>query len=854
MGAANDRISEPVDPKIYAYTTAEYATTQWQDGSGFGLLKVGYTTRTNAEDRISEQFGVLQPVAKPWRLELVASATSVDGVFTDKAVHKVLRQMGRRQISVADETGHRKTSEWFECTAADVNAAIKQLQTGEAFIPDRVDDFRMRPEQKAAVEQTTTYFRRAGAETPGRPPRFLWNAKMRFGKTFASYELAQAMGWTKILVLTYKPAVQSAWEDDLKSHVDFVGWQFIGKGQTFQDIDPDRPYVWFASFQDVLGSPKDGGIKERLEAMNSTEWDCVVLDEYHFGAWRDTAKEIYDAEPTELDDEEVFDEEVFEQRLRVKVAHYLYLSGTPFRSLASGEFTEDQIFSWTYSDEQYAKASWNGNPYQNPYRELPNMVLMTYQLPEELRKVIHEQGTDEFDLNEFFKANTQAIDGKEVSVFKYEDEVQKWLNLIRGAVRAYDASLAGTGVTQPPIPFEDVRLLATLRHTFWFLPSVAACKAMHELLAMPQNTFYHDYQVKVAAGPAAGIGLAALPPVQEAITKDGLRTKTITLSCGKLTTGVSVPEWSGLFMLRNTTSPETYFQTAFRVQTPWAKKIIDPEQGITREVLKPTCYVFDFAPNRALRLLADYAVQLAKPTQGSRIEDQVADLLNFLPVLCFDGYTMEELDAGPLLDFVATGTASTMLARRWQSARLVNVSTSALARLAEHPDLMERLANLESFRNLRNLSAEVVRTISSEKSLNKVRSKDEQDRTSNEKKHLTEEERKNKGFRKQLVENLIKFAARIPIFMYLTDHREESLSDVITGIEPDLFEKVTNLTVSDFKLLCELGILNAAEMDESVFAFRRFEIASLNYAGGGTDTQAYGGFAGATRTREEIAG
>jgi hypothetical protein len=238
---------------------------------------------------------------------------------------------------------------------------------------------------------------------------------------------------------------------------------------------------------------------------------------------------------------------------------YLYLSGTPFRAIATGEFIEEQIYNWTYSDEQREKRDWAG-PEPNPYAALPRMVLMTYQLPPAIQEIATQGEFNEFDLNVFFEAKGEGDQAR----FKFEDEVQKWLNLIRGELRETAVDNLKMGAKKPPLPFSHAPLLSVLTHTLWFLPSVAACHAMANLLG-EQNNLYRDYKVIIAAGPEAGIGAKALPPVLESMVNP-LTSKTITLTCGKLCTGVTVRPWTGIFMLRNSSTPETYFQAAFRVQ------------------------------------------------------------------------------------------------------------------------------------------------------------------------------------------------------------------------------------------------------------------------------------------------
>ena len=324
---------------------------------------------------------------------------------------------------------------------------------------------------------------------------------------------------------------------------------------------------------------------------------------------------------------------------------------------------------------------------------LPRMVLMTYQLPDAIREIAMQGEFNEFDLNVFFSAEGVGNKAK----FKYQDEVQKWLDLIRGAFMPTSVDNLKLGAKKPPMPFSDARLLNVLSHTFWFLPSVAACHAMRNLLAKKQNRFYHDYKVIVAAGSAAGIGVAALPPVLDAMD-DPLKTKTITLSCGKLTTGVTVRPWTGIFMLRNSSSPETYFQAAFRVQSPWTVRNPDGDAPNREQIIKEECYVFDFAPDRALRQIADYSCRLN--VDESNPEKKVEEFISFLPVLAYDGSSMKQIDAAGILDMAMSGTTATLLARRWESALLVNVDNDTLQRLMANKAAMEALMSIEGFRNL----------------------------------------------------------------------------------------------------------------------------------------------------------
>ena len=808
-----------VTPTIYAYELVGV-------NSHKGYIKVGYTDR-DVETRIKEQ---LHTSGIEYKILLKESAMRSDGTcFTDHEIHTVLKRKGFLQLNQGLDK-----NEWFNCTIKDVISAINYVRDGISTEENRTLTFKMRPEQTRAVQKTIEFFDKAKADEPEKAPKFLWNAKMRFGKTFASYQLAKKLNFKRVLVLTFKPAVESAWREDLQTHVDFEGWQFVSNKDAhdnkinidvqFASADKTRPIVVFGSFQDLLGTNENGGIKAKNEFIHTTQWNLVIFDEYHFGAWRENAKKLFE-NPDEEENAD-FDMEHYKQTeadnaynetfLPITTSYYLFLSGTPFRAINSGEFIEDQIFNWTYSDEQNAKESWLGA--NNPYLSLPRMVMLTYRIPESIRQIALQGEYDEFDLNVFFSAKSKGDDAK----FTYENEVQKWLDLIRGSYLPSSVDDLKLGQDKrPPMPFSDTRLLNVLSHTLWFLPNVASCFAMANLLKQKQNAFYHDYKINICAGTGAGIGLDALYPVQSSMGNP-LETKTITLSCGKLTTGVTVRPWTGVFMLRNLKSPETYFQTAFRVQSPWE---ITDNLG-NKQIMKQECYVFDFSLDRALRQISDYSCRLN--VEESNPEKKVADFIHFLPVLAYDGSTMKQINAQDILDIAMAGTSATLLAKRWESALLVNVDNDTLGRLLANKDALDALMRIEGFRSL---NQDITAIINKSEAVKKAKKEKKTKLTDKEKKELTQEEKEYKSMRKQIQEKLIKFATRVPIFMYLTDYRERSLKDVITQLEPGLFKKVTGLDVNDFNLLCSIGVFNASLMNDAIFKFKRYEDSSLSYTG-----------------------
>jgi hypothetical protein len=342
-----------VRPHIYAYSI--------DDAAHKGLLKVGQTTR-DVKQRVAEQ--VKTAAIKNYRIEINESSVRDDGMFfSDHDVRAALAKKGFENVEL----------EWVRCSIKDMQTVLTELRLGLRFAGTHHMTFAMRREQTEAVNKTFAYYHSIWQEDMNAVPRFLWNAKMRYGKTFTTYQLAKKLGAKRVLVVTFKPAVEDAWQTDLESHVDFDGWEYLSRNT---DVDPRKvsrrkPVVYFGSFQDLLGRDEAGNIKPKNEWIHKEKWDLVVFDEYHFGAWRDTAKELFEGEEDEVAKHETrleygkgledINEDLSELSeketafLPITTRAYLYLSGTPFRALATGEFIEEQIYNWTYTDEQRAK-------------------------------------------------------------------------------------------------------------------------------------------------------------------------------------------------------------------------------------------------------------------------------------------------------------------------------------------------------------------------------------------------------------------------------------------------------------------------------------------------------------------
>lgn len=797
---------------IYAYTH-NGKSNAWQrpnGQTGAFEIKVGQTANPGI-DRVRQQvqtaFPGLQGVTILFHSEPAARPGGSD--FSDHDVHRVLTSHG-----ILNTGG-----EWFEASEHEVWAAIRSMQRGLPFDPTRVLDFPMRPEQHQAVAQTAKFFQ----AHPGAAPKYLWNAKMRFGKTFTTYQLAKAMGWTKLLILTYKPAVRSAWRDDLLSHVDFIDWQYIDRDTPPNEadamLDDGRPTAWFASFQDVIGRDTKGRPKPRNETLHIVDWDCIVIDEFHFGASTSAAREVYDPQDdaqaalaqmfenaADESNDSVADVIIEPEDFGLKTKYHLHLSGTPFKAITNGDYDESEIFNWTYIDEQRAKANWDPVHGPNPYAELPEMRMYTYAMGALAGAWAEEGEFDGFDLNTYFKARW---DGEEY-VFEKPNNVAEFLELIRGRKAQREQIIDQDEVTAP-FPYQAAEFKDAVRHSVWYLNDVAACEAMAaQLRAHP---YFSAYEIYVAAGAKARIGAAALEPLQKAIRHSEAAGKSgsITLSCGKLMTGVTVAEWSSIFMLRSLRAPESYFQAAFRVQSSWKS------DGIVK---KRCAYVFEFDPNRALSLVALYGTELAN-NSADRKATQVSvlgELINFLPIFAIDGGRMERLDVNAILDWAHSGISANSLARRWRSVDLYNLNGVTMERLLEDSDLLAELEQIEDFRTIRDQAEKIVTASDTLKRVKRDGGGAREQRPP--KMELAEK-------RKSIREKLKKVSAKVLIFMYLTDFREERLAHVIESLDTELFVRSTGLTLESYRKLTEIGVIDVGNMTDAIQKFRYFERKSI---------------------------
>ena len=615
------KTSSKVVPMIYAYTTPGIT---YHDG----YIKIGYTEQ-DVDLRIWQQTHTAGIKAqKEWQ----GNATYEDGTgetFKDDDFHAYLRKSGIKQPQ--DEGNEyfdpNDRNEWFHISPSDSQQKFFNFRTTRG-LKDKIDviPYTLRAEQEKAVSQTIAYMK------ANENAEFLWNAKPRFGKTLSAYDFIMRIKAEKVLIVTNRPAIANSWYDDyvkfvgrqggyfFVSRVDgIVGKQLVISYSAYEKYAKSREIgsskkmglIEFVSLQDLKGSIYFGGNEgNKLQEIASIDWDVLIIDEAHEGV--DTYKT-----------------DTAFNRIRRKFT--LHLSGTPFKALANNKFPDGAIYNWTYADEQSSKRNWAG-PEDNPYETLPKLNMFTYQMSEIIKDEISDgidvNGETEeyaFDLNEFFATN----EGR----FKHNSSVDKFLDAL---------------TTQEKYPFSTPELRNELKHTFWLLNRVDSATALARKLE--KHPIFKDYKIILAAGDGK---LDDQDETKKSYNKvvDAIKNydKTITLSVGQLTTGVTIPEWTGVIMLSNVKSPALYMQAAFRAQNPCLFNY-----G-TEKLRKENAYVFDFDPARTLVIFEQFANDLMKDTAAGHGDSEtrkkhIRELLNFFPVIGEDDNgEMIELDAEKVL-------------------------------------------------------------------------------------------------------------------------------------------------------------------------------------------------------------
>lgn len=673
MNKPNIRTTKQVVPMIYGYTTPEVLRHD-------GWTKIGYTEQ-DVENRIYQQ---CHTADVKWNLEWKKNAIYDDGsgeAFIDKDFHVYLRKAG-----VEQEKG--KHNEWFHVDGPTSKQMINDfrenhgiLETDEVVIP-----YQLREEQEIAVSETVAY------KNDNENGEFLWNAKPRFGKTLSVYDFIKRTNSRTVLIVTNRPAIANSWFSDYSKFLGSEsGYLFVSevdalKGKrgvlsreeyinALQHMDGDKGCIEFVSLQDMKGSVYFGGRLNKLAEVANMNWDVLVIDEAHEGV--DTYK-------TDV---------AFEH---IKRKFTLHLSGTPFKALAGGKFNDRAIFNWTYADEQKKKAEWdNSQEEENPYATLPKLNLYTYQMSEiireELKQGIEIQGETEeyaFDLNEFFG----VTNGK----FNYDSSVERFLDAM---------------TTQRKFPFSTTELRDELRHTFWLLDRVESARALAKKLS--EHPVFKDYEIVLAAGDGKiddnDETMKSYDKVVEAIKN---HEKTITLSVGQLTTGITIPEWTAVLMLSNVKSPSLYMQAAFRAQNPCLFKV-----G-TSYKRKENAYVFDFDPARTLTIFEQFANNLNPNTAkgGGIIEEReknIRELLNFFPVIGEDEEgELVELDATKVLTIPRKIRSLEVVRRGFMSNFLFQNISNIFGAPKEVIDIISNFEAIEEPKSKVNLTTEVQKDLS----------------------------------------------------------------------------------------------------------------------------------------------
>lgn len=629
------KTSEEISPKIYAYTTPHVTTND-------GWIKIGYTER-QVEQRIKEQTHTagIEPSIL-WQQEARYIEEPDKGKpFKDHDFHQFLNFHAIER---------RPKTEWFYFNGypEKANHLFDQFVRHDyaGYQPGEQVDYQLRQEQEEAVQQTLTYIR---TNQDARKKEFLWNAKPRFGKTLATYDLVKRLNCDRVLIVTNRPAIANSWFDDFHKFIaGSTSYKFVSESDSLKGrpalsredfhkllfTEEDAKEIAFLSLQDLKGSKYFGGAYDKLQWVAKTQWDLLVIDEAHEGV---------DTEKTDV---------AFHQ---IQRNFTLHLSGTPFKALAKGKFSENQIYNWSYADEQAAKQDWlSSSEQENPYENLPQLNMFTYQMSKMITDRVRD-GADfgsetvdfAFDLNEFFATN-------ESGSFIHEREVKEWLNTL---------------TSNEKYPFSTRELRREIKHSFWLLDRVASAKALKDLLE--DHPTFDRYKIVLAAGSVSQreaedteANGKSLDMVRKAIAEHDY---TITLSVGQLTTGVTIPEWTAVLMLSNLQSPALYMQAAFRSQNPYSW--VEGDKVYRKE----RAYVFDFAPERTLSLFSDFANNLSLATAGGAgtsqtREENIRNLLNFFPVIAEDREgKMVEIDAQAVMTIPRQIRAAEVIKRGFMS-------------------------------------------------------------------------------------------------------------------------------------------------------------------------------------------
>jgi len=692
---------------IYAYSTETYREFR-------GWRKVGQTKQESAQIRVQQQDGTSNP--EPLEIE---KTWEVPDWVSDHTIHAELEKMGCLRVRMD------KDREWFECTIDQVSSAINNIIMGIS----RPNSYPMRDEQVACRDQAVEHYLNGGE-------KFLMNAKMRFGKTFTSYQILRSLGVQRVLVITYKPAVDAAWREDLETHVDFEGWKYYS-AKEFSATNPivlpgtDDVEILFTSFQDFNDFEK-----AKWQHARNYKYDMVIIDEMHYGSKTERAQ----ASLAELDYDRI-----------------LYVSGTPLKALMSGEFLDEETYTWGYADEQAKRkseelAGWN----TELYRWLPVMKFHTFEVSEEAKKLVTAYSEEEgFTMTKMFGSE----DGE-----SFKDD---------SAVKLFLDQVFGIGVRKDHSP---VRTHAVDHMLFVMPPNVMSATAMSKML---ERRVGEDYKIINVSGD----NTTKLEDVKSSIRRN---QKTITVTCGRFNTGVTVPEWDMVMMLDDTRAPETYFQTIFRCQSP------DKKRG------KELCSVIDFNPQRCLEMIYEFADITAQPNEST--QEAVRSFLEFAPVLDHSGNKTIEVDVNFVLNMMAeTGG----YAERFGSNVMLNWGL-----LDSHSN---KFFGMDADGNIKN------RSLVSNNDLDKGKNYE----NSGKPKSKAEIDAEKKA-EKELRQRVITMMRKLPTYLLLEESKIDNVKDIIANNNNELFQETVGITIKSFEELC-LGFIKTDRLDRAIMAYKQIE-------------------------------
>ena len=797
--------------ELYVYTT-----DTWQEK---GLLKVGHCLKGRHKERINEQFNASNP-EKPktlWVIDLPEEKT-------DKNVHQQLIDNGSKNKEGGVGT------EWFYATLEDVKKAYSQIVYGTT----RTDNFKLRKEQKSAVNKAVKWFKKNylynTIDSATHKNRFLLNAKMRFGKCFTSIHIAKVIDVKRTIIVTYKPRVIEEWMNAVNNHVDFKEWvgirakQGVNKNELCLDEKGNFPehfdsFVLCVSLQD-LDIDDEGHIKDRLKKVLETEWDLLIFDEVHFGGRTNRVQNILKyLNPT----------------------YRLDLSGTPFRLIGAVDFCPEQVFTYSYLDEQKNKnqeiqmSKTKKQPYV--YRQMPNLNLSTIEITD---KDIQDQRekfmTDDRDvsLNELFKSNSSG--------FIHNDAVDHFLeSLSKRDHGATSLSVYGKLGDQLNRPAKS--------HSVWWLNRVQSIRCL--IKKLKRHPVFSQYEIINATGGKAGDDLSGdnlsdeifaknkqdiINKIEKVNSSNSNKIGTITLTCRKFLTGVTIKPWESILILNDIQSAESYFQAIFRVQSAW----FDKEHN---KILKPVGYIFDFAVSRCLRTTYDYADALTDQLdQQDSHKLQIYNRDNLKTVtdgLCktldikqfYEGsLTSDPVTSRQIFEAMSSEGSKMALAKRITSDALV--SFPSLALLEKHPHLFSALKNVKGYRSQQSgtledfiqMGKKAKRKMSEQDELDRNHEKAEKD---NEGFVEKEKDKTKKDQKKWYATQVKRLAICMADFVYMTKFREYKIDHVIETKDSAFFKTVTGISKDDFSELCNRGFIHRESLNRIVREFRHQEESSL---------------------------